>query len=293
MAQAEKASGVAAGVWGRRVHTRISPPLTQEVRAGAGSYSAGLVISVPRRERCLLGVYGPASWSSSPSSSWLPPARRARCASACCTPRAVPPRTPGPRRSAAPSWRPRSSTARRARCRWPAPARPGWQSSAAPKLTIVPADTRGDPNRGADEAARLVDEERAVGLVGAYDTDVTEVASQRSERLRAPFVNGDTSADYLTERGLDWFFRVGPTDRMYGEAFFSTLSQAAGRNARKVAVLASNTRPSSLIAAQIQELADGGGCQLVPGACGRHGGGWLSSGLHNGHSRPVSVMSQP
>jgi branched-chain amino acid transport system substrate-binding protein len=133
------------------------------------------------------------------------------------------------------------------------------------KLTIVPADTRGDSDQGAEEAARLVGEERVVGLVGAYDSDVTEVASQRSERLRVPFVNGDTSADYLTERGLDWFFRVGPTDRMYGEAFFSTLSQAGGRGARKVAVLASNSRPSSVVAAQIQELADEGGFQLVPG----------------------------
>src|SRR4029453_4216665 len=42
--------------------------------------------------------------------------------------------------------------------------------------------------------------------------------------------NGDTSADFLTERGLDWFFRVGPADRTLGEAVFSTLRQLQTRD---------------------------------------------------------------
>jgi branched-chain amino acid transport system substrate-binding protein len=93
------------------------------------------------------------------------------------------------------------------------------------KLSIVSADTQSKPEVGAAEAARLVAEKQVVGLVGAYDTVVTEVASQRAERLRVPFVNGDSPAGYLTERGLDWFFRTGPTDRMFGEAFYSTLQK--------------------------------------------------------------------
>jgi branched-chain amino acid transport system substrate-binding protein len=93
------------------------------------------------------------------------------------------------------------------------------------KLNIVKADTKSSPQVGAAEAARLVAEERVVGLVGAYDAAVTEVASQRTERQGIPFVNGDSPADYLTQRGLDWFFRTGPTDRMFGEAFYSTLQQ--------------------------------------------------------------------
>jgi branched-chain amino acid transport system substrate-binding protein len=93
------------------------------------------------------------------------------------------------------------------------------------KLTIVSADTHSKPDVGAAEANRLVTEERVVGLVGAYDAAVTEAASQQAERRGILFVNGDSPADYLTERGLDWFFRTGPTDRMFGEAFYSTLQQ--------------------------------------------------------------------
>jgi branched-chain amino acid transport system substrate-binding protein len=105
----------------------------------------------------------------------------------------------------------------------------GLRSLGNPKLKIVEADTGSDPlrspARGATQAARLVTQEKVVGLVGAYDTQVTAAASQRTERLGVPFVNGDTSAGFLTERGLNWFFRTGPTDRMFGEAFFSTLRQ--------------------------------------------------------------------
>jgi branched-chain amino acid transport system substrate-binding protein len=91
------------------------------------------------------------------------------------------------------------------------------------KLTLVSADTKSSPEAGTSEAVRLVTQERVAGLVGAYDAAVTKAASQRTERLSIPFVNGDSPADFLTERGLDWFFRTGPTDRMLGEAFYSTL----------------------------------------------------------------------
>jgi branched-chain amino acid transport system substrate-binding protein len=114
------------------------------------------------------------------------------------------------------------------------------------KLSIVSADTRTDPEVGATEAARLVAEERVVGLVGAYDTAVTEVASQRIERLQVPFVNGDSPADYLSERGLDWFFRTGPTDRMFGEAFYSTLQQEKVRPTRISMLYTTDTDGESL-----------------------------------------------
>jgi branched-chain amino acid transport system substrate-binding protein len=131
------------------------------------------------------------------------------------------------------------------------------------KLAILPANTRSDPQRGADEAARLVDREGAVALVGAYDAQVTDVASKLAQRLRVPFINGDASADFLTENTLDWFFRTGPADRTFGEAFFSALQQATP--GRKVAVLYADDRPSNVIASLIRELATEGGYQVAGG----------------------------
>jgi branched-chain amino acid transport system substrate-binding protein len=131
------------------------------------------------------------------------------------------------------------------------------------KLTILPGDTAGDAARGAREAARLVTNERAVGLVGAYHADVTDAASQRSERLRVPFVNGDASAEFLTERGLDWFFRTGPTDRMLGESFFSALRVVGDRPAQTIGILHVADRPGSVVARLTGQLAIQGGFRVV------------------------------
>jgi branched-chain amino acid transport system substrate-binding protein len=116
----------------------------------------------------------------------------------------------------------------------------GLRGLGRPKIAIVPADTGSDPERsparGATQAARLVSQERVVGLVGAYDTEVTATVSQRTERLGVPFLNGDSSANFLTERGLDWFFRTGPTDRMFGPKRISMLytTDAPGESLHRV-----------------------------------------------------------
>jgi branched-chain amino acid transport system substrate-binding protein len=142
----------------------------------------------------------------------------------------------------------------------PALAGTGGLARLGGHLSLVGADTRSKPDHAAAEAVRLVSAEHVAGLVGAYDADVTEVASQRTERLRVPFVNGDSTANFLTERGLDWFFRTGPTDRMFGEAFFSALGQLAG-DTRQIAVLYSKDQQGSVIAKLTGELASEGGFQ--------------------------------
>ena len=137
----------------------------------------------------------------------------------------------------------------------------GLAGAGGATLRIVKEDTKGDPSVGAVAAAKLVEQDKVVGLVGAFDTEVTRVASERTERLRVPFVNGDSSADFLTERGKDWFFRTGPTDRIFGEAFYSFLGRVAGGD-RRVAVLFSDDRGGNVIAALTEELAAEGGFSM-------------------------------
>jgi branched-chain amino acid transport system substrate-binding protein len=122
------------------------------------------------------------------------------------------------------------------------------------RLTIVAGDTKSGLDAGTSEADRLVTEERVVGLVGAYDAAVTEAASQRTERLGIPFVNGDSPAGYLTERGLTWFFRTGPTDRMFGEAFYSTLQQEKVRP-KRISMLYTTDAPGESLHQVLHDLA--------------------------------------
>jgi branched-chain amino acid transport system substrate-binding protein len=134
----------------------------------------------------------------------------------------------------------------------------GLASGGGATLRIVKADTKSDPDSGVAAAAKLAGEDKVVGLVGAFDTEVTKVASQATERLRVPFVNGDSSADFLTQRGLDWFFRTGPTDRMFGEAFYSALGRI-DPDSRRVAALFSDDQRGNVLADLTQELAHEGG----------------------------------
>jgi branched-chain amino acid transport system substrate-binding protein len=140
---------------------------------------------------------------------------------------------------------------------------PGLQGST---VKVIQADTKNKPDVAVSQAVRLGEQDAVAGLVGAYDPDVTAAASQRTERLGIPFVNGDASAGYLTERGLDWFFRTGPTDRLLGEAAFSTLGQraATGATTKRIAVLYADDAPSNAFAAAIAGLASEGGYTLVP-----------------------------
>jgi branched-chain amino acid transport system substrate-binding protein len=133
------------------------------------------------------------------------------------------------------------------------------------RVRIITADTQGKEVRGATETTRLVSDQSVVSVVGAYDPDVTLAASLRAERTPVPFVNGDSSLSFLTDRGLDWFFHLGPSVRTSGEAFFSLLKTQqgtgsnGGRSANRVAVLHSNDKAGIDVSTVIGELADEGG----------------------------------
>jgi branched-chain amino acid transport system substrate-binding protein len=132
-----------------------------------------------------------------------------------------------------------------------------------PKVTVVTGDTAGEAARGGSEAVRLIAGERVVGLVGAYHTDVTENAASRAEREGVPFVNGDASADFLTTKGLNWFFRTGPTDRILAESSFSALEVAGKGSVDTVGILSADDRRSTVAAGQTKSLAVEGGYDVT------------------------------
>ncbi len=125
------------------------------------------------------------------------------------------------------------------------------------KLRLVFADTKGDPDTGAREVERLVTDERVVALTGAYQSAVTKTASERAERLKVPFVNGDSSSTELTSRGLDYFFRTGPSDLTFGQPFFSLIKerQGAGERVSSIAILHTTDQYGSDGARVTTELA--------------------------------------
>jgi branched-chain amino acid transport system substrate-binding protein len=79
-------------------------------------------------------------------------------------------------------------------------------------------------------------------------------------------VNGDASADFLTENGLDWFFRTGPTDQTLAESFFSSLGTVSGQQdqpVQKIGILNVTDRQGTIAAELTRTLAEQGGYQVT------------------------------
>lgn len=146
----------------------------------------------------------------------------------------------------------------------PSLAESGIPSLDGSPVELVTADSAGDGAKAADEVGRLVSESNVVAVVGSYDANVTAAASQRAERFAVPFVNADSSRGYLTQRGLEWFFRVGPSDEIVGESLLSLLDRAApDTSGGRVALVHPNERQASAVAFDIAAAARSAGYDVV------------------------------
>ena len=91
------------------------------------------------------------------------------------------------------------------------------------KIKLVFADHRGEPDRGADLAKRLIEDEKVVGLMGAYHSSVTKTVSAVAERYGVPMINDSSTSPDLTKRGFKWFWRVTPHDEYFTKDLFELL----------------------------------------------------------------------
>jgi branched-chain amino acid transport system substrate-binding protein len=124
----------------------------------------------------------------------------------------------------------------------PLAADTGLRRLGGAKINLITGDTQGKPEVGASEVDRLVTGEKVAAVIGCYQSGVTLTASQRAERLGVPFVNEASSSVALTKRGLQWFFRTGPTDETFARTMFDYLDSQRhqGKTVRTVAVFHSN-----------------------------------------------------
>ena len=91
------------------------------------------------------------------------------------------------------------------------------------KIKLIFADHRGEPDRGADLAKKLIIDEKVVGICGCYHSSVTKTVSTVCERSKIPMINPESTSPELTKRGYQWFFRATPHDRIFVRDFFEFL----------------------------------------------------------------------
>jgi branched-chain amino acid transport system substrate-binding protein len=142
------------------------------------------------------------------------------------------------------------------------------------KIKLIFADHRADPGWGADQAKRLIRDEKVIGLAGCYNSSVTKTASVEAERAGIPFVNPESTSPALTKRGFKWFWRVTPHETWFTADLFNFLDGLAEGKARgvkafpkekikKVAVAAENTEWGAAALKTIQEFAAQRGYEVV------------------------------
>jgi branched-chain amino acid transport system substrate-binding protein len=133
------------------------------------------------------------------------------------------------------------------------------------RLRVVFADHQSSPEKGLSEAERLATQEKVVALLGAYNSNVTATASQAAERLRIPFLSGESTSPLLTARGFRWFFRTTPTDEEFSENFFKFLDEMKkrGRATKNVGLLYENTLFGTDVSKLEKKYAQQHGYQVV------------------------------
>ncbi len=152
--------------------------------------------------------------------------------------------------------------------------REGIPNLGGAKIKLVYADSRADPGWGADQAKRLIEDEKVIGLLGCYNSSVSKTVSVQAERAGIPFVNPDSTSPALTKRGLKWFWRVTPHETWFTADLFNFLDGLVKGQARGVgpipkekintlAVAAENTEWGSAALAEIKKFAAKHGYKIV------------------------------
>jgi len=97
--------------------------------------------------------------------------------------------------------------------------------SGGTKVVLAAADSKGDAAGAGQAAEQLVRQSHSAGVVVADSADVVKAASQRAEDAVFPLVDAYSSADFLGDLGREWYFRLGPTDRMLLGTAFDVMRQ--------------------------------------------------------------------
>jgi branched-chain amino acid transport system substrate-binding protein len=142
---------------------------------------------------------------------------------------------------------------------------PGLPGLGGAKVEVVFADNQGSPATGQNQALRLITEEKVVALSGAYQSGVTLTTSAISEKYGIPYVNGESVAANLTERGFKWFFRVTPVAADFAKIYLDFLKdmKAGGVKTDNVAIVHENTEYGTSVASVITSVFKENGLSIA------------------------------
>ncbi len=120
---------------------------------------------------------------------------------------------------------------------------PGFPNLQGRKVAVDFADHQGNPAVAQSQTLRLITQDHVVALTGSYQSSCTLTSSAVAERYGIPFVNGESVAPNLTQRGYKWFFRTTPIAQDFAKTYSEFLLdlQKQGQKIDGVMVVNENT----------------------------------------------------
>jgi len=101
--------------------------------------------------------------------------------------------------------------------------RAGISSLGGAKIELIFKDHEGNPTLGADQAKKLILDDKVAGIMGCYQSSVTKAVSAVCEQYGIPMINDSSTSPALTQRELQWFWRTTPNDFTFTKDFFELL----------------------------------------------------------------------
>src|SRR3954454_11258788 len=133
------------------------------------------------------------------------------------------------------------------------------------KVEVVFADNQGSPATGQNQALRLITEEKVVALSGSYQSGITLTTSAIAEKYGIPYLNGESVAASLTERGFKWFFRTTPIASDFAKIYLDFLKdmKAGGAKTDNIAIVHENTEYGTSVASVITSVFKENGLSIA------------------------------
>ena len=112
------------------------------------------------------------------------------------------------------------------------------------KFRLIFGDSQRKPDVGASETERIIQREGVTALIGAYQSAVTMVTTEVSERYKMPWMVTGSVADKITERGFKYVFR--PNNKAVYDAkeqleAIATLAKETGKGPKTIGILVEGT----------------------------------------------------
>jgi ABC-type branched-subunit amino acid transport system substrate-binding protein len=120
------------------------------------------------------------------------------------------------------------------------------------RLKLVTADHKSDPAAAVREAQRLITAEKAVGLVGAADEDVSDALAEYCEKASVPFIDADSASLASRQRQHKFTFQFAADNAARAKilfAFFDKLRDDGKADVKTIALF-HDKEPQDLQAAQ-------------------------------------------